>query len=335
MKLRILTEQDVRSLLTMSEAIDIQADAFRVLAEKRSVEGLRSVAHSEDPPGIAIFNPSFLKAGNGFGIKVVSDFYGNEKKGLARMTAILVLFDGNTGHPRTIMEAGHLTDLRTGALTGLAARYLARKDARTLALIGAGRVARNQLEAIAEVCPLEKVWLSTRTEKRGLEFIERMSGAGGKVPRDIQLVDSREDAVGNADIVVAATTSRHPVFPGRVLREGTFVVGAGANNPQGREVDSETIRRSSKWVIDSKADCLGDSGDFLIPIKEGFFREDQISEIAELVDGRRQGRESEQEITFFKSMGVPIQDLITAQAIEKRAVERDLGMFVEIGGDHD
>lgn len=335
MKLRILAEQDVRSLLTMSEAIDIQADAIRILAEKRSVEGLRSVAHSEDPPGITIFNPSFLKAGQGFGVKVVSDFYGNEDKGVARMTALLVLFDGESGHPRTVMEAGHLTDLRTGALTGLAARYLARKDARTLAMIGAGRVARNQLEAIAEVCSLEKVWLSTRSEKRGRNFIERMSSAGGKVPRDIELVDSREEAVRNADIVVAATTSNEPVFPGSALKDGTFVVGAGANNSQGRELDSETIRRSSKWVIDSKADCLGDSGDFLIPIKEGILSEDQISEIAELVDGRRPGRESKQEITIFKSMGVPIQDLITAQAIEKRAVEKELGIFVEIGGDHD
>ncbi|MFQ5691783.1 MAG: ornithine cyclodeaminase, partial [Nitrospinota bacterium] len=151
MLLRILTEQDVRGLLTMAEAIDVQAEAFRIQAEGRSVEGLRSFALSETPPGVAIFNPSFLRGGGGYGVKVVSDFYENEKRGVPRMTALVALFDGETGRPTTVMEGAHLTDLRTGAGTGLAARYLARKDSRVLGVIGAGRVARNQVEALSEV----------------------------------------------------------------------------------------------------------------------------------------------------------------------------------------
>jgi ornithine cyclodeaminase/alanine dehydrogenase-like protein (mu-crystallin family) len=301
MKLRILTEQDVRSLLSMSEAIDVQAEAFRTLAEGRSVEGLRSFALSETPPGIAIFNPSFLKEGKGYGVKVVSDFYENEKK----------------------------------KVPGLACRYLGRKDSRTIAVIGAGRVARNQLEAIAEVVPLEKVVLSTRTEKRGREFIERMSTQGGRVPGDIELVESREEAVRNADIVVAATTSHAPVFPGSALKPGTFVVAAGAYEATAREVDTETIRRASKWVVDSRADCLNDAGDLVIPMKEGIIRDDQVAELADLVDRRRPGRESDEEITYYKSMGVPIQDLVTAQHVERRAVEREAGLLIDIGGDDD
>jgi ornithine cyclodeaminase/alanine dehydrogenase-like protein (mu-crystallin family) len=335
MKLRILTEQDVRSLLSMSEAIDVQAEAFRTLAEGRSVEGLRSFALSETPPGIAIFNPSFLKEGKGYGVKVVSDFYENEKKKVPRMTALLALFDGQTGQPTTVMEAAFLTDLRTGAGTGLACRYLGRKDSRTIAVIGAGRVARNQLEAIAEVVPLEKVVLSTRTEKRGREFIERMSTQGGRVPGDIELVESREEAVRNADIVVAATTSHAPVFPGSALKPGAFVVAAGAYEATAREVDTETIRRASKWVVDSRADCLNDAGDLVIPMKEGIIRDDQVAELADLVDRRRPGRESDEEITYYKSMGVPIQDLVTAQHVERRAVEREAGLLIDIGGDDD
>ncbi|MFQ5912925.1 MAG: ornithine cyclodeaminase family protein [Nitrospinota bacterium] len=335
MLLRILTEEDVRALLTLSEAIDVQAEAFRVLAEKRSVEGLRSFALSESPPGIAIFNPSFLKGGKGYGVKVVSDFYENENKGAPRMTALVALFDGETGRPTTVMEGARLTDLRTGAGTGLAARYLARKNSRTIAVIGAGRVARNQLEALCEVCPLEKVWVSTRTEKRGREFLERMRGAGGRIPGDFELVESREEALRDADIVVAATTSHQPVFPGRALKAGAFVVAAGAYEPTAREVDTETIRRASKWVVDSRADCLKDAGDLVIPMKEGVIREEQIAQIADLVDGHRPGRESEEEITYYKSMGVPIQDLVTAQHIERQAIERGVGLLVDIGGDHD
>ena len=156
------------------------------------MEGLRSFATSEDPPGVAIFNPCFLRGGAGYGIKVVSDFYGNDKKRIPRMSALVALFDGHTGFPQTVMEAGYLTDLRTGAGTGLAAHHLARKDSRTVAIVGAGRVARNQLEALASLFELKTVWVATRTEARGRDFVRRMQARGGRIPSDIRLVASRE-----------------------------------------------------------------------------------------------------------------------------------------------
>ena len=334
MKLRILTEDDVRAVITMADTIPLQAEAFTLLAEGRTVEGLRSFALSETPPGAAIFNPSFLKEGKGYGIKVVSDFYENPARGAPRMSALVALFDGETGLPRTVMEGGYLTDLRTGAGTALAAQHLARADSRTLAMIGAGRVARNQLEAIAEVCPIEKVRLSTRTEARGAEFIERMSAAGGRVPTDIELVESPEAAVAEADIVVAATTAHEPVFDGRALKAGTFVAAAGAFEATAREVDSETIRRASKWVVDS-LENVRNAGDLFIPMAEGVIEEGQVAGIADVLAGRRPGRASDDEITYYKSMGVPIQDLVTAQYIERRAEERNIGTVIDIGGDHD
>ena len=266
MKLLILTEDDVRGLVNMAEAIDLQAKAFAILAAGGSVEGLRSFVKSDDPPGAAIFNPSFLKGGKGYGIKVVSDFYGNPARGVPRMSAIVALFDGETGLPRTLMEAGHMSDLRTGAGTALAARHLARPDSRVLTLIGAGRVARNQLAALAEVCPLEKVWVSTRSEARGREFVERMAVAGGRVPTDIEVAEDREAAVRAADIVVCATTARQPTFDGAQLGPGTFVAAVGAHDIGAREVDSETIRRAARRVIDSPVDCLKNAGDLMVPI---------------------------------------------------------------------
>ncbi len=334
MKLRILTEDDVRAVITMADTIPLQAEAFTLLAEGRTVEGLRSFAVSETPPGVAIFNPSFLKGGKGYGIKVVSDFYENPARGAPRMSALVALFDGETGLPRTVMEGGYLTDLRTGAGTALAAQHLARADSRTLAMIGAGRVARYQLEAIAEVCPIDKVRLSTRTPARGAEFVERMSAAGGSVPTDIELVESPEAAVAEADIVVAATTAHEPVFDGRALRAGTFVAAAGAHQATAREVDSETIRRASKWVVDS-LENVPNAGDLLIPMAEGVIEEGQVAGIADVVAGRRAGRQGDDEITYFKSMGVPIQDLVTAQYIERRAEELNIGTVIDIGGDHD
>ena len=333
MQLRILSERDVRATIDMAAAIDVQAEAFALLAEGRSVEGLRSFVASDDPPGIAIFNPSVLTRGGGYGVKVVSDFYGNAARGLPRMTALAALFDGETGLPGTVMEAGYLTDLRTGAGTALAARYLARPDCRTLGLIGAGRVARNQAAALVEACGIERIRLFTRTRARADDFVERARQTGMRA--DIEPVETPEDAVGDADIVVAATTSREPVFPGAALAPGSFVVAAGANQAEARELDSETVRRAARLVVDSRADSLAHAGDLLIPIREGVVAENRIDEIADLVAGRRPGRRSADEITCYKSIGVPIQDLATARYIERRAVERGIGALVDIGGDGD
>jgi ornithine cyclodeaminase/alanine dehydrogenase-like protein (mu-crystallin family) len=333
MHIRVLSENDVRSVLHPADAIDIQAQAFTTLADGQSVEGLRSFAVSDAPPGVAIFNPSFLKGGKGYGVKIVSDFYDNGTHGAPRMTALVTLFDGMTGHPRTVMEGGYLTDVRTGAGTALAARFLARKDSRAVAIFGAGRVARNQLKALCVEHPIDRVLVATRSPERGEDFIKRMRTAGDKVPKDIQLVDDRTKAVVAADIVVCATTSADPVFPGAALRPGTFVVCVGAHAPDQREVDTETIRRASKHVIDSRTDCLAAAGDLLIPSQEGALDLDGVVEMADLLAKRTLGRQSPEQITFYKSMGVPIQDLITAQIVEQRAVDQGLGTLIDIGGD--
>ena len=333
MKLRILAQADCRAALDMAGAIEAQAQAFRLLAQGRSVQGLRSFVASEAPPGVAIFNPAFLRGGAGYGIKVISDFYDNDKRGLARMSGLVCLFDGTSGHPRAVLEAGYLTDLRTGAGTALAARHLARGNSRVLALIGAGRVARNQLAALAEVFALETVFLSTRSNARAERFISEMAGASGRIPRDIRVAATPEQAVRHADIVVTATTSATPVTAGAWLAPGAFVAAVGAHQPTTREVDSATVQRASKRVIDSRADCLDQAGDFVIPIAEGVIRREQVSELAEVITGEKPARERDDEITVYKSIGVPIQDLVTAQHIAQCAAQLGLGTEIDIGGD--
>lgn len=334
MKLRILSENDVRSVLTMADAIDMQAAAFSALADGRSIEGLRSFATSKSPPGVAIFNPAFLKGGKGYGVKVVSDFYENEKNGVARLSALVALFDGETGHPRTVMEGSYLTDIRTGAGTALAARYMARKDSRVITIIGAGRVARHQLQALCVENTFERVLVTTRSPDRAEEFVRRMTGVQG-VPGDIRLEEDRNAAVSQADMVICATTSTEPVFPGSALQPGTFVASVGTHAPDTREVDTETNRRAVVHVIDSRSDCLAAAGDFQIPAREGALDLDDVAEIADLVTGRAIGRQSDQDITFYKSVGVPIQDLFTAQFVEKCAIQNNIGTEIDIGGDAD
>jgi ornithine cyclodeaminase/alanine dehydrogenase-like protein (mu-crystallin family) len=332
-KLRVLAESDVRRCLDMREAVDAQAQAFALLAAKKTVEGLRTFVTSASPPGLTIFNPSYLRNGAGFGIKVVSDFLDNDDRTIPRMSALLVLFCGRTGLPRTVMEAGHLTDMRTGAGTALAARYLARADSASLVLFGAGRVARNQLLALAAVLPLKRVRIVARSPSRADAFVRWARNVNAGMPHDIAIVSDADAAVAEADVVVCATTSTQPVLYGAALRPGTFVAAVGANQVEAREVDSVTIVRASKRVIDSREDCLRHAGDLQIPIREGVLSEADVAEIAEVISAQRPGRDHSDEITYYKSIGVPIQDVFTAQRIEARAIEAQIGTVLEIGGD--
>jgi ornithine cyclodeaminase/alanine dehydrogenase-like protein (mu-crystallin family) len=333
LKVRILSEADCRSLMNMAEAIEVQSDAFSLLGNGASVDGLRSVARSDCPPGVVIFNPCFLRGGAGFGVKVVADFYRNGDRGLPRMNALLALFDGESGLPRTILEAGYITDLRTGAGTALAARHLARRDSRVLGLIGVGRVARNQLQALAAEFPLERILVHARRRDAGDAFALWASeciGLKGKV-----VAASAEQTIMEADIVVAATTSTEPVVLGEWLRPGAFVACVGGHAATMREIDSEGIRRAAFCVIDSRADCLDRAGDYVIPISEGILARDDVVAVSDIVTGRRPGRRREDEIIVYKSSGAPIQDILTAQRMAERAASLGMGIEVEIGGDHD
>lgn len=332
MKLRILTESDVRSVIDMKAAIEIQKDAFERLASGAAVDGLRSFARSETPAGIAIFNPCFLRGGRGFGVKVVSDYFGNDVRGVTRMSALMALFDGETGHPRTVMEGGYLTDLRTGAGTGLAARYLAREDSRSLALIGSGRVARNQVAGIAGARRVDRILVAERTRTRGL--VAALTTRDGWDPERVSVVASADEAVSQADIVVAATTSRAPVFSGTSLRPGAFVAAVGANAPDARELDDDAVRRAALRVIDSRRDCLANAGDYAIPAGRGTIDLGSVADLSEIVTGARPGRRNDDDIVCYKSIGVPVQDLVTAQAIETEAVARNVGTVIDIGGDY-
>ena len=334
MKLRILAEADVRSVIDMAQAIDIQATAFARLSDGSVVSGLRSFAKSDDPPGVAIFNPSVLRGGRGYGIKVVSDFEGNDARGVTRLSALVALFDGETGHPRTVMEGGYLTDMRTGGGTGLAARFLARPESRVLALIGAGRVARYQAMAIARVLPVDRVLVATRTRARAVGLVERLMEDNGWSRGQVAIVESADEAVAAADLVVTATTSATPTFSGAALRPGTFVAAVGAHSADAREVDSETVARAAVRVIDSRSDCLDNAGDLVIPISEGVIERDSVAELGDVVAGRSRGRRDGGEITYFKSVGVPVQDLVTALAIEERAVSAGIGVVLDIGGEY-
>ena len=327
MKLRVLTQADVKRCWSMRDAIDWQREAFGLYSGGQVERGLHHWIHTDRPHGVIGFLPGVIKGGGGFGIKMLSAFTDEATKRYVTLGIVLVS-DGETGEPRALFEGGSITDLRTGAATGLAIDLLAKRNARVGAMFGAGHVAMNQVEAMCEIREIETVWVFSRTRSRTIEYIETMRAMRARMPRDWRVASSPREAIVHADIVVTATTSSTPLFDGRDLRPGTCVIAAGGCVPESGEVDVETVRRSAKVVVDMRETCV--CGELAGPIAQRAITPDDVAELGELVLGTRPGREHDDEITFCKTIGVPIQDLITAQRLLPRAEALGLGQLVDL-----
>jgi alanine dehydrogenase len=330
MKLRILSSRDIERSLPMAECIELMKKAFAQWSTGKATVPLRTQLPVSSQDGVVLFMPGFLTETGDLGVKVVSVFPHNLKQGIPTIHAVVVVLDGSTGVPVAFMDGTFLTALRTGAASGAATDLLARKEARVLVLFGAGSQGRTQLEAVCTVRPIERVWVVDADAHRASVFVEAMRARGTPVPTDIRVAPSAEEAVRQADIICTATTSSRPVFDGRALRSGTHINAVGAYTPQMQEVDSETVRRA-KVVIDSRQASLAEAGDLLIPLSQGVITEKHIhAEIGEIVAGLKPGRVSDEEITYFKSVGVAVQDIAAARRVLERAIEQGLGTEVEL-----
>ncbi len=317
MELRILSAEDVERSLSMREAIALMRTAFAQLSAGQVTVPQRLRLDTRD--GCTLFMPAYLRQTGDCCVKVVSVYGGNSARGLPSVTGIVVVLDSETGLPLALLDAQRLTSLRSGAAGGLAADLLARKDARTVALFGAGEHARAQLQGVLAVRRVERVYLFSRTRASA----ERLAAAIASWPGApaVELVGRPGDAVRRADIVIAATTSNVPVFDGADLRPGTHVTGVGSYTPQMREVDETTVRRS-RVIVDSREAALTEAGDL---IQAGV---SDVFEIGEILTGKAPGRQDDEEITFFKSVGVAAQDAAASRGVLERAERLGLGKRV-------
>jgi ornithine cyclodeaminase len=250
----------------------------------------------------------------GAGVKLVTVQPGNPARGLSLVQGVYVLFAPGTLEPLATIDGAALTSLRTGAVSGLATRHLAREDARRLVIFGAGTQARIHLAAMIAVRPIEEVVVVSRTPAGAQALAERAAAAG------LRASVGTPEAVAEADIVCTCTTSPTPVFEGARLAEGAHVNAVGAYTPRTREVDDETVRRAA-IVVETREAALAEAGDLLIPIGAGVIsEEDIVADLAQVVDGARVRTEAT-DITLFKSVGVAFEDLVVARAAVDRMVE--------------
>lgn len=328
--MRILSRADVQRALSMKDAIEIVRDAFAQLSSNQATVPLRVPIPIQKHAGVTLFMPAHLHTSDALAVKIVSVHNQNPGRGLPLIHALVVVIDAATGKPLAAMEGGYLTALRTGAASGVATDLLARRGARVAAIFGAGVQGRMQLLAIAAVRNLERVYVFDSAREKADAFIREMRGKPG-VPNDLRVPVSATEAVCDADIICTATTSTRPVFNGSDLKFGAHINAIGAYTPQMQEIDETTLQRASKIVIDSRAGALAEAGDLIIAIQNGVIKESDIyAEIGEIAAGRKPGRESEEEITFFKSVGNAVQDASVARAVFDAALRGNLGVEVDL-----
>ena len=325
MTLRILTASDVRALLPMAHCIDVMHKAMVALSQGQIAMPPRVIAPLADGKGLMAAMPGSSRAPAFDGAKLVTLMPDNPAAGRAAVQGVVVLFDHATGAPMALLDGAEITALRTAAVSGLATRLLARPDARSHGILGAGVQARMHIDAIHAARPLlTEVHVWGRDHARTMAFAAQESTRTGHTVRAVPSV--REAA--ECDIVSTTTGAALPVLEGHWLHAGSHVNLVGAHRPAEREADTTTITRASVYV-DLMESAMNEAGDLLLPIAEGAFARDRIvGELGQLAAGQIPGRTSAAQITLFKSLGVVAQDLFAAWAVLQRAVEADAGTVV-------
>lgn len=303
-------------LVTAMESAVARFSAGEVLQPVRSVLTVG--------PTRAFFGvmPAYLEQPPSLGAKLVTVFNANHARGLPSHLATIVLLDPETGGLIALMDGRYITESRTAAVSAVSARYLARPDASRMAIIGAGVQARSHLEAYAEVRSLADVRIWSPQAKSRERFVEEMTG---QVGARIEASGSAREAVQNADLIVLATSSPTPVIEDDWIAPGAHVVSVGACRPDQREMAPALVARA-RLFVDSRAAALVESGDVVMGIKEGHFAEQHVAgELGQIVLGRVQGRTADAQITIFKSLGMAVEDVVTADLVFRRAVETGAG----------
>lgn len=313
-----ISEREVEQLLVMSDALGVVehalADFGRGGAQNRPRQRVRAAN------GVLHVMPGGWLTRGYMGYKAYTGF--------PRGTRFYFhLFDSNTGEYLAIIAADKLGQTRTGAASGVATKFLARADAKTVALIGAGWQAESQLDAVCAVRSIEYVRVFSREASRRSEFAEKMQT---RLQVQIEAVDSAEAAVRDADVVVTITSAAAPVVKGEWLKRGAHVNAAGSNWAHRREVDSETLKRASAIFVDSVEDAHFESGDLSIPVFENIIGWQQVQEISALLAGRAIGRTRADDITFFKSNGIALEDVAVGSLVYERARETGIGTAIPI-----
>jgi alanine dehydrogenase len=323
----LLSEKDVRAVLSMDDLIDTMASALVQFSTGKVRQPLRTVV-AVDPKaagaagGFYGVMPAFMPQPAALGTKLVTVYESNAARALPTHLATIVLLDPDTGELLAILDGRYITEARTAAVSAVSAKHLARPDARVLAIVGSGVQARSHLEALIRVQRFEEIRVWGRDPARLFSLVEEMLPRVGTrmVP-----VETVRDAVRDASVVALVTAARQPIVQREWISPGAHICAVGACRPDQREMETALVR-DARVFVDSRTGALAEAGDIVIPIKEGAFPASHVvAELGEVIAGRVEGRRNDDEITIFKSLGMAVEDVAAARLAWERASERGLG----------
>ena len=332
LQLMVLSAADVRATLPMHECIEALRQAICARDEGRAINPLRSKMMLSAGNGLLGLMPAEISAIEMTGIKVVAVMPRNHGTKYDSHQGGVLLFDTKHGQPLAMAEAAEITAIRTGAASALATRALARTDAADVAIIGSGVQAQSHLAALLAERKLRRVRVWSRNPDHASRFAKYESERYDIV---IEIADNVEEAVSAADIICTTTSAAEPVLKGQWVSPGAHINAAGSSVPHTREVDTELIQLSRVFV-DSRESALNEAGDLLIPLRENQFSAAEIqAELGEVLNGKHCGRQTDEEITLFKSLGLGIYDLVAVHHCYQKAMELGLGTQVPFGETRD
>lgn len=317
MSILLLNEEEVRGLLTMDMALEAVEEGLRKVA----LDEAQNVPRARCQTDHAMLHvlPAAAKTLGVMGYKA----YSTSKQGANFHVG---LFDGKTGAFTAILQADYLGQVRTGAASGIATKYLARSDAATVGLYGAGKQARTQLLAVCKVRPIQHIQVFSRNEEKRRAFCAEMAPLCGC---SVEPAARPDDAARGKDIVITATSSRDPVLHGDWIGQGTHLNVIGSNFLAKAELDLAAVRKANCIVIDSKEQGKLEAGDLHQAFDSGGLHWSDVRELGAIIIGRQPGRVHPHDITLFKSLGLGIEDIATAAKVVAKAKEQNLGRWVE------
>jgi ornithine cyclodeaminase/alanine dehydrogenase-like protein (mu-crystallin family) len=314
-------------VLPMAECIELMSDALGSLARGEVYQPLRTIIRPPDARGLLGLMPAYRSGEHGaFGMKAICVFPGNPSLGKDAHQGMVMLFSQETGEPQAIMNASQITATRTAAVSAVATRLLARPDAERLAIIGAGVQARTHLVALSLVRSIKRARVACLTRAHADQLVRELRD---KFAFPIEAVNSNEEAVRGADLIVTATSAHEPVLKRQWIADGAHINAIGTHSPKSRVIDSATMA-AARIFADRRESVLNEAGDYLLAAQEGAVSPESIvAEIGELIINTKQGRATDSEVTLFKSLGLAIEDVVCAEYLLRKAKAENVGSWVE------
>ncbi|RDY26071.1 ornithine cyclodeaminase family protein [Romboutsia weinsteinii] len=323
----LLNKEDIKNVFSMKDAIEANKEAFTIYSKGKSVAPLRTNIPVKEQEGVMLFMPGYVSDLECAGLKIVSVFPKNIEKNKPVTPATVMLMDATTGEVSSILDGTYITQLRTGAASGAAIDVLAVKEAKIGALIGTGGQAEKQLEAMLVARDLDEVRVYSRNKDQRESFAIKMNEEFAHYNTKIIAVESSNKAIQDADVIITVTTSTTPVFDGNLIKKGALISGVGSYLHNMQEIDPVALTRASKIFFESTDAVLAESGDILIPLEQGLVSKENISgELGSVITGDIIGRESDDEIIVFKTVGIGVQDVVTAKRIYDKAITNKIGI---------